>query len=91
MIDYEYRITVAEKELAHLREMQALARAHREAHDQPFAAVATRMERIEDNLDKATAILKDLSVAQKVTEQKFQGLIDILVREHSNGKLGRQG
>lgn len=77
-MDYEFRIKIAEKELAHLKEMQALFRAHQDALDVSIGALSTVTERIEANLERLTA-------AQLLTEQKLQNLIDILVREHGNG------
>jgi septation ring formation regulator EzrA len=77
-VDYEFQIRLAEKELAHLREMQAIMRSHQDAHDQSLSVIGSRLDRIEDNLEKVTAL-------QAVTEQKLQGLIDLLVREHRNG------
>jgi hypothetical protein len=77
-VDYEFQIRLAEKELTHLREMQAIMRSHQDAHDQSLAVLGSRMDRIEDNLEKVT-------VLQAVTEQKLQSLIDLLVREHRNG------
>lgn len=85
-MDYEFRILALEKELTHAREMQAFHRGHLDAHDASFKAVGTRMERIEADLADAVATLKGVTVAQVVTEQKLQGLIDILAREHANGK-----
>ncbi len=84
-MDYEFRIQVAEKELAHLREMQRLMRSNLDAHDASFDAAIKRFERIEANLESVSAMQKTLSTAQLVTEQKMQGLIDLLVREHANG------
>lgn len=78
-IDYEFRILVIEKELAHLKEMQNLIRLHQDAHDQSLGAVENILERIESNVEK-------LSAAQLITEQRLQNLIDVLAREHSNGK-----
>ena len=78
-MDYEFRIKIAEKELAHLREMQTLYRARADAHDASLAALDTLTGRIEANLEQITA-------AQLVTERKLQNLIDILVREHGNGR-----
>ena len=78
-MDYEYRILLAEKELQHLREMQSIMRAHQDAHDQPIGTIDTILGRIEKNIEK-------LSAARIITEQKLQSLIDVLLREHSNGK-----
>lgn len=77
-MDYQFRIELAEKELAHLREMQTLIRARQDAHEQSLDASAKRFERIEITLEK-------LAAAQLVTEQKLQSLITLLVREHGNG------
>ncbi len=60
-MDYEFKIKVLEKELAHFREMQALFQSHEEAHDTSIDSV---LERVEKNLDR-------LSAAQLITEQKI--------------------
>jgi hypothetical protein len=78
-MDYEWSIKVCERELAHLREMQALHRAHLDAHDGALNVVGGRMDRIEATLERTAAM-------QEITERKMQGLIDILAREHSNGR-----
>lgn len=84
-MDYEFRIKLAEKELAHLREMQVLMQEHQGAHDASFTVVSSRMDRTEANLEKLAAL-------QVVTEQKLQNvadklenLIDVLVRGQRNG------
>jgi phage shock protein A len=77
-MDYEFHILVAERELAHLREMQALTRSHVEAHDSSFKAVEARFDRIERYLERTEANLAAMS-------EKFNGLIDALPREHGNG------
>jgi hypothetical protein len=81
-MDYEWSIMMHEKELQHLRELQALTRAHSDAHDKSIAVIGSRMERIEANLDRASEILDRLT-------DKFDGLIELLAREHSNGKKGQ--
>jgi hypothetical protein len=86
-MDYEWSIKVHERELAHLREMQALTRAHMDTHDTSFQVVGDRMERIETSLELTQATVREVAEMQKVTEQKMQSLIDILAREHSNGRL----
>ncbi len=85
-MDYEFHIQLAEKELAHLREMQPLMRSHQEAHDRSFTVVGSRLDRIEENLENVTSVLKELSLAQAATEQKLQGLIEILTRGERNGR-----
>ena len=84
-MDYEFRILLAEKELAHLREMHGLMRTHIDVHDTGFKAAEERFERIEGNLERTNTTLAETALLQKVTEQKLQSLIDLLVREHSNG------
>ena len=92
-MDYEFSIRVLEKELAHQREMQALLRAHVDAHDRTFDMVASSLQRAVSNLEKTNEALSQLATAyaqlaaaQAVSEQKFQGLVDLLTREHNNGK-----
>ena len=84
-MDYEYRIQLAEKELAHYREMQTILRSHQDAHDRSIEGLKTIQQRTEANLEK-------LSVAQLVTEARLESLgkaleafIAALAREHSNG------
>jgi hypothetical protein len=72
-MDYEYRIKIAERELAHLREMQALHTAHMDVTDKAIEACGTIMERVESNLEK-------LTLAQLVTEQKLAALAEIRTR-----------
>jgi hypothetical protein len=88
-VDYEFSIELCEKELIHLREMQALMRAHVDTHDASFSAVGGRMDRIETNLERIEVTVGQVAEMQKVTEQKLQGLIDTLAREHSNGGSGK--
>jgi chromosome segregation ATPase len=92
-VDYEFRIKVAERELAHLREMQALTQAHLDAHDKSFNAVEARFERIDAYLEKiAQAQVRTeanlVVLTDRLTDlsQKFNGLIDALTREHGNGR-----
>lgn len=77
-MDYEFHIRYFEREVAHLREMQSLMRAHQETHDQGPNAAVSRFERIEGYLERTEANLAALS-------EKFNGLIQALAREHRNG------
>jgi len=88
-VDYEFSIKLCEKELIHLREMQALMRAPIDTHDASFSTVGGRMDRIETNLERIEVTVGQVAEMQKVTEQKLQGLIDTLAREHSNGRSGK--
>lgn len=90
---YEFRIKVAERELAHLREMQALTDLHLDAHDRSLKAVEERFERIEAYLDRTEANLVIITgnltaLTERLTDlsPKFSGLIDALAREHGNGR-----
>jgi hypothetical protein len=47
------------------------------------------MDRIETNLERIEVTVGQVAEMQKVTEQKLQGLIDTLAREHSNGGSGK--
>jgi hypothetical protein len=85
-MDYEWRIKLAERELAHLKELQGITRAHFDVTGQARETFGTTLERIEDNLEKLSAGVRQLQAAQLVTEQKLQNLIEILAREHANGK-----
>lgn len=84
-MDYEFHILLAEKELAHLREMQALTRSHVEAHDGSCKAVEARFERIDGYLEQIAVNLARTEVNLAALSEKFNGLIDALTREHGNG------
>ena len=91
-MNYEFRIHSLERELAHLREMQTIHRAHTDVHDTSFEAIGNRLGNIDANLDKLSSLqvvteekLQSLLTTQKATEQKLQSLIDLLLREHPNG------
>ena len=75
-MDYEFRIQVAEKELAHLREMHSLMRSHIDTHDASFEAAIKRFDRIEANLENVSAMQKTLSTAQldELQHRSFFGL-----------------
>lgn len=95
-MDYEYRILIAEKELTHLREIQAISRAHQDAHGQSIAAIDTILQRVETNLERLSALqivteekMHGLMTNQLAIGQKLQGLIEVLASEHSNGKKGQ--
>lgn len=99
-MDYEFRIVVAERELAHLREMQQLTRSHLDAHDRSVEAALQRFERIEGYLEQTAqaqarteANLAHMDAQLARTDAllaelagKFNGLIDALVKEHGNGR-----
>jgi hypothetical protein len=51
-MDYEYRIRLAEKELAHYREMQTILRSHQDAHDRSIEGLKTIQQRTEANLER---------------------------------------
>ena len=72
-MDYEFRIKVAEEELAHLRKMQLLMQAHQDSHDKSIMALGSRMDRAEADLAEAAATLKEtnatvLLIGQKLSE-----------------------
>jgi hypothetical protein len=92
-VDYEYRILLAEKELAHLREMQQLREQH---HDTPDL----RLDKIQKILHETTAAIASLA-AQAITGRadlqtlgdhvdaltgRIDALVKALLREHPNGR-----
>lgn len=84
-MDYEWRIQIAEKELAHLREMQTLAHAHQDTTDQNVHILGNRMDRVEADLAETAANLKEASNLAKVTQQKLTELINALHGGQRNG------
>jgi chromosome segregation ATPase len=77
-MDYEFKIHMLERELAHCKEMQQLMQAQAEAHDRSITALSPRLERIEANLEA----LSGLTV---VIGEKLSALIDSL-HAPRNGK-----
>jgi predicted nucleic acid-binding Zn-ribbon protein len=86
MTDLEYRIKIAERELAHLRELYDIQQSHIGAHDASLHAIDQRFERIEADLATAAANLKEVSAGLKEVSSGLKNLIDIITREHRNGK-----
>jgi predicted nucleic acid-binding Zn-ribbon protein len=85
-MDYEYQITLLEKELAHYKEMQSLIRQHLDAHDASFEAVGNRMDRIEANLDRAASLSVSTEAKIQAVSEKLDRLVDVLLRSHKNGQ-----
>jgi hypothetical protein len=77
-MDYEFRILLAERELAHLKEMQALQRAHLDTHDRSFEAAGERLNRIE-------SLLEQTAQSQVRTQKMLEDFVAILARSHGNG------
>jgi hypothetical protein len=81
-MDYEFRIKLAEKELAHLREMHDLHRNRMDANEQGFESLRAIVERTAANLDVLTVQVSRL-------EAKIDTLVDALLRGR-NGEGGKQ-
>ncbi len=84
-MDYEFRIKLAETELAHLREMHALTRLHLDGHDRSIEEIASRTGRIEANLEKLTEAQLVTEVQMQALQIGLKSLIDAIAREHRNG------
>ena len=91
-MDYDFRITVLEKELAHAREMQALTRSRVDAHDTGFAHVkdalsgtSERLDRIESLLEQVAGNLNILTGDVKMLAGNVDALVAALLRQHPNG------
>lgn len=78
-MDYEFRITLAEKELAHLREMQDLMRGRMNAHDTSIEALRDLQAHTEANIQANQAAIAELT-------RNVNQLVQALLREHTNGK-----
>ena len=81
MTDYEFRITMLEKETAHLREMKDLHSARMDAHQ-------NSLDTIEGLLRENSRQLVDLTGTVTVLAGKVDALVSALLRDHSNGKQG---
>ena len=78
-MDYEFKLRQVEEEARHEKAMRKLQGERLDAHDSTIAAIQLILERTERNIEA-------LTVTQTVTEQKLQNLIDLIAREHTNGK-----
>jgi len=78
MMDYEFSIQLLQKEAAHLKEMQDIARQRQDLTDQ-------RLERIQDLLIQAATNIRDLTAAQATTDRNLKDLIEALLHRPTNG------
>ena len=88
-MDYEFKITVLEKELAHYREMQALQQAHLDAHDSTLGSLVQIAQRTERNLEALTVHVAALSFRMDTLTGNVDLLVKAPLREHPNGGSGR--
>lgn len=76
-MDYELRIAMAERELAHLKEMQKLEQARLDAHDTSLAAFQARhAQAVEDHdreMKELRAIVMEIGVMLKNFIASMQG------------------
>ena len=77
-MDYEFRIKLAEKELAHLRDMQEIQRQRQDTTD-------ARFEAIERLLFESVQLNKQTAENLAVLTAKFDTLIEALGRQPRNG------
>jgi hypothetical protein len=76
-MDYEFRILVAEKELAHLREMQKLNAGRLDVAD-------TRLDRIQELVLKTAETVDTLTANVNALSIKIDTLVDAMFRSRSN-------
>jgi hypothetical protein len=75
----DIKLKQLEEEIRHEREMRALQGERIDTHQD-------WLERVNRTLDVVAARLDEVAEMHKQTETMFQNLIQILTREHSNGK-----
>jgi hypothetical protein len=92
MMDFEFKIRMLDKELAHYREMQELMRSRLDTHDsgidaivETFARAASIQEQTNETVKTLAGDLKILADTVGVLAQKVTGLIDAM-RAGTNGK-----
>ena len=78
-MDYEFRIMLLEKELAHYREMQAIVRERQDTSD-------ARHERSESLMEAVGAALLSVITNLDKLSDKVDALVSALLREHTNGR-----
>lgn len=91
MIDYEWQIRMLEKDLAHAKEMQALARVRMDAHDTSIGAIEGYLGRIaaaqaatDEKLAQLAAGHAQLAAGQAELQAIVKTFIDSL-RRGGNG------
>lgn len=91
-MDFDFRIRLLEKELAHYREMQDLVRARLDTHDHGIEALVDAQIRLTKSQERTDETVKTLAEDLKiladtvgVLAQTVTGFINAL-RASSNGK-----
>lgn len=92
MMDYEYRILLLEKDLAHAREMQQIMRGRMDTHDTGFEHLKNgmidareRLDRIEINVEAISTKMDALTDNVNKLTNTVNSLVTALLREHPNG------
>jgi len=98
-MDFDWRIRMLDKELAHYREMQELMRSRLDTHDNSIEAIVDALVRAATSQEQTNETVKTLAETVKtlagdlkiladtvgVLAQKVSGLIDAM-RAGTNGK-----
>jgi hypothetical protein len=84
-VDYEFRIKLLERETAHLKEMQEISRDRHDTHDERLTLIQQILGAVSSRIQEVVEVQNQLAVDQRVTEQKLQQLIDVLLGGQQNG------
>jgi len=84
-VDYEFRIKLLEKETAHLKEMQEISRERHDTSEERLTLMQEILGAVTSRIQEVVEVQNQLAVDQRVTEQKLQQLIDLMIRGQQNG------
>ena len=84
-MDYEFRIKLLEKETAHLKEMQEISRERHDTSEERLTLMQEILGAVTSRIQEVVEVQNQLAVDQRVTEQKLQQLIDLMIRGQQNG------
>lgn len=84
-MDYEFRIQLAERELAHLKELQQMQRSHLDTHDQSIEAIHGNLALLISANNATAQNLESLTARVDTLATKIDTLVDALLRQPRNG------
>jgi chromosome segregation ATPase len=91
-MDYEWKILMLDKEVAHLREMKDLGRGRMDAHGASIEAlhgylnaIAGNLKETTESLSKTAVTVEAISTRVESLSVKLDALVEALLREHPNG------
>jgi hypothetical protein len=86
VIPENWKLKQLEEQIRHEREMRVLQGSRIDTHQDWLTGVNATLDVVATRLDVVGSRLEELSASQLRTEEMLQNLIQVLTREHTNGK-----